>query len=608
MKHLKTTILTLIATFILTSCNNIQSNTRTKLTLQPNEEYLINNVEEVNNKTLQLRKDAPNEVDYAFSISKTETDELNLINPNDLIIGRDRVLLQPVAVNYLVEDGVVTDNEESRLTIEQTESNFTPIIEMSGSGYGNENITLDLYDTPQLRTCYAISNSEGILQSEYYDISIIIEDSIAPTSISDVLNLSPYISYKNSNSNDVSVLNENILRNYTDNDTNTTLSVKYYQDDTYQDEISGEDVISNLRNSSILIQNNKLTSQPVYFKVFDDNNNGSNNGLAYVTLYDDVKPYIVNLNNEEVTSFNFGTRDYYPDVNNDVKDYIINNFKVIDEVDGQLDISKAEINITNQGLSLKISDNSYNELNILDPESKLNNNFTQDSYYVWYPEGASQDINPERGLQYHFILNETSNEYEIEILGPNLGQGQYKKDWLGTNGQGHIQIPQTITLYDHEYKVTSIGEDAFHNVNVISLDTTNIGQTDVIDFSNTYISHFSIRSINDGSGYNYSKIILDTLSNGVVLEDLAISFNCEDTILFLSKKVSKIDYHGCIIHNLYLEFSQEELKEKEESGDFYMDYNENGELMDAWYGAYHSLYEMYYNYTLDQFKTEFGIN
>lgn len=598
MKHLKTTILTLIATFILTSCNNIQSNTRTKLTLQPNEEYLINNVEEVNNKTLQLRKDAPNEVDYAFSISKTETDELNLINPNDLIIGRDRVLLQPVAVNYLVEDGVVTDNEESRLTIEQTESNFTPIIEMSGSGYGNENITLDLYDTPQLRTCYAISNSEGVLQSEYYDISIIIEDSIAPTSISDVLNLSPYISYKNSNPNDVSVLNENILRNYTDNDTNTTLSVKYYQDDTYQDEISGEDVISNLRNSSILIQNNKLTSQPVYFKVFDDNN-GSNNGLAYVTLYDDVKPYIVNLNNEEVTSFNFGTRDYYPDVNNDVKDYIINNFKVIDEVDGQLDISKAEINITNQGLSLKISDNSYNELNILDTESKLNNNFTQDSYYVWYPEGASQDINPERGLQYHFILNETSNEYEIEILGPNLGQGQYKKDWLGTNGQGHIQIPQTITLYDHEYKVTSIGEEAFQYANFSSLNTESAGQDKVVDFSNTYIRKFSKYSFGGNAIY-----ILNSKNSEIVLEGVAVEGL--ESSCFVSSKVSKIDAFGARLKKLYMELSEEEVREKEASGDFYVDYNSSGEVMNNWNNNIFS--EVYYNYTLDQFKTEFGIN
>ena len=323
--------------------------TRTKLILTPNERYFIqNNTSDGLNdsKTLKLKQDAPNAIDYSFKISKTEVDDLNLINPNDLIIGRDRILLQPVAVNYMVVDDVVTDEEASRMTPEQTETNFTPIIEMSGSGYGNANISLDQYDTPQLRTCYAISNQQGVIQSEYYDVSIIIEDSIGPSAPTDILNIQPMISYKNQVEDDSFFLNNDILINYTDNDSQTTLSVKYFSDDTYLTEISGEEVIKNLRNSSSLIVDNKIQSLPVYYKVYDDNGNASNNGLAYVKLFDDVKPYLVDLNNQAATSFNFGEKAYYPDVEKDLKEYIKSNFKVIDEVDGELNLSKATINIS----------------------------------------------------------------------------------------------------------------------------------------------------------------------------------------------------------------------------------------------------------------------
>lgn len=597
---------------LLNGCGNevVDPVTRTKLILTPNEKFFIqNNTSDGLNdsKTLKLKQDAPNAIDYSFKISKTEVDNLNLINPNDLIIGRDRILLQPVAVNYMVVDDVVTDEEASRMTPEQTETNFTPIIEMSGSGYGNANISLDQYDTPQLRTCYAISNQQGVIQSEYYDVSIIIEDSIGPSAPTDILNVQPMISYKNQVEGESFFLNNDILINYTDNDSQTTLSVKYFSDDTYLTEISGEEAIENLRNSSSLIVDNKIQSLPVYYKVYDDNGNASNNGLAYVKLIDDVKPYLVDLNNQAVTSFNFGEKAYYPDVEKDLKEYIKSNFKVIDEVDGELNIDNSTINITSNGASLTIYDKSGNKLYLFDETSKLTNDYLEDSYYIWYPEGSNEETNPERGLQYTFVLNKETNEYEIEILGPNLAKGQYKKDWLGTNGEGHIQIPQTIEFYGHEYKVGVIGEEAFYNVPIKSLSIEVTGQDGVVDFSNTYVREFKRYAI-PSSGGNDNYWIIDSLASNIEIGGpYTIFSNNNEAKIFLSEKISKIYFAGIIIRDIYLEISEVEQALREESGNYSIAYDNNGELNNAWYSTL-PMANFFYNYTLEQFKSEFGIN
>ena len=595
---------------LLNGCGNevVEPVTRTKLILTPNEKYFIqNNTSDGLNdsKTLKLKKDAPNAIDYSFKISKTEINNLELINPNDLIIGRDRILLQPVAVNYMVVDDVVTDEETSRMTPEQTETNFTPIIEMSGSGYGNANISLDQYDTPQLRTCYAISNQQGVIQSEYYDVSIIIEDSIGPSAPTDILNLQPMISYKNQVEDDSFFLNNDILINYTDNDSQTTLSVKYFSDDTYLTEISGEEVIKNLRNSSSLIVDNKIQPLPVYYKVYDDNGNASNNGLAYVKLFDDVKPYLVDLNNQAVTSFNFGEKAYYPDVEKDLKEYIKSNFKVIDEVDGELNLNRATINISTDGTTLKISDNNGNQLSVSDPNSRLTNSFVEDSYYVWYPDGSNEETNPERGLQYTFVLNKETNEYEIEILGPNLAKGQYKKDWHGTNGEGHIQIPQIIELYGHEYKVSVIKENAFQYTQINSLNTEPVGQEGVVDFSNTYIQEIQRYTFQKT---NVKYWILDSLALTIELTgiDALYSFD-EEAKIFISEKVNKMNGNSVNILNIFMEISEQERTNRENNGDYLIRYSESGNLIDSWYPLI-PMANFFYNYTSEQFKSEFGIN
>lgn len=596
---------------LLNGCGNevVDPVTRTKLILTPNEKYFIqNNTSDGLNdsKTLKLKQDASNAIDYSFKISKTEVDDLNLINPNDLIIGRDRILLQPVAVNYMVVDDVVTDEEASRMTPEQTETNFTPIIEMSGSGYGNANISLDQYDTPQLRTCYAISNQQGVIQSEYYDVSIIIEDSIGPSAPTDILNIQPMISYKNQVEDEFYLLNNDILINYTDNDSQTTLSVKYFLDDTYLTEISGEEVIKNLRNSSSLIVDNKIQSLPVYYKVYDDNGNASNNGLAYVKLFDDVKPYLVDLNNQAVTNFNFGEKAYYPDVEKDLKKYIKSNFKVIDEVDGELNIDNSRVNISSNGASLTIYDKSGNKLYVFDETSKLTNDYLEDSYYIWYPEGSNEETNPERGLQYTFVLNKETNEYEIEILGPNLAKGQYKKDWLGTNGKGHIQIPQTIEFYGHEYKVSVIKEYAFQYTQINSLNTESVGQEGVVDFSNTYIQEIQRYTFEQTNDVKYW--ILDSLASTIELTGLYATWSLDqEAKIFISEKVSKINSGAVAVRNVYLGISEEERTIKENNDDYQVQYLESGYILNSWYQT-SPMANFFYNYTSEQFKSEFNIN
>lgn len=603
----------LLLSLAMVGCNG-SVKTKTVLTLQPNEEYLVQKVEEPDKtKKLLLKADAPDEVDYQFSISKTVTDELNLVNPNDLIIGRDRILLQPVAVNYAVENDVVTTNEVSRMTAEQTETNFTPIIEMSGSGYGDEDISLDTYDTPQLRTCYAISNTDGVVQSEYYDISIIIEDTIAPVASSDVLNLETSISYKTPSDNDATTLNLTILRNYTDNDSNTTLSVKYYSDESYETEITALDAIQELRNNPNLISENSLQSLPVYYRVYDDNGNASNNGLAYVSLHDDVSPYIVDLDGNPVTEFGFGEKMYYPDAVNDLTEYIKDNFKVIDEVDGELSIDDAEISITSNGASLKIYDKEFNELFVMDPNSKVDRDFTQDSYYVWYPYGANETTNPERGLKYKFFLNEELNQYEVELIGPNLADGQYNATWAGTNGEGHLQIPEVVNLYNHSYRVTHIADRAFDNVKLINslneIPGGNSGQENVIDFSGTYISYIGERGINFSETTTNLKIIVDTLNDHINLENSAVNAYARDSVMYVSKKADKIDSRGVFAYNIYLEYTEEEIDEKEKNGDFYLVVNEYGFRTGTWYGSDFDLDLMKFNYnvTLSDFEDQYNI-
>ena len=471
--------------------------TKSKLTLEPNEKYLLKT--ETPKKVISLKKEANDVVDFQFSITETELYSFNLRNPNDLIIGRERILLQPVAINYILDDnGYITDQEASRLTVEETEANFTPIVEMSSSGYGDDDISLYEYEYPQIRTCYAISSSANVIQSQYYDVSITIQDVTGPVAIQDVLSLNPDISYKTAKDTDGENLTYEILSNYVDN-SNSQLYITYYKDNTYQETTTIEEELAKIRSSQDLISNNKIQAKPLFFKVSDSYGNSSNNGLAYVTLNDDVAPILLDLEGNQVTSgftFSDGPRYYYPDFDEDLLAQFKERFQIYDEVDGILTFEQANLKYNYQynGATFSFSDLSEN-LTSLSEECLISDTDIDLIQGVWYPSGASATSHPERGLKYTLYTDYESGETVARIHGPNI-EGIYYEEgfssmdadvesWMGTDGLGHIQIPQFIELYGHNYKVVSIDDEAFYMTKCTALSATSDFQENVYDFSRT---------------------------------------------------------------------------------------------------------------------------
>lgn len=596
--------------------------TKSKLTLEPNEKYLLKTEtpKETSKKVIPLKKEANDVVDFQFSIEETDIDSFNLKNPNDLIIGRERILLQPVAVNYLLDDnGNVTDQEASRLTVEQTETNFTPIIEMSSSGYGDDDISLDAYEYPQIRTCYAISSSANVIQSQYYDVSITIQDVTGPVANQDVLSLNPDISYKTAKDTDGENLSYQILSNYVDN-SNSQLYITYYKDNTYQETTTIEEELAKIRSSQDLISNNKIQAKPLFFIVSDSYGNSSNNGLAYVTLNDDVAPILLDLEGNQVTSgftFSDGPRYYYPDFDEDLLAQFKERFQIYDEVDGILTFEQANLKYHYQynGATFSFSDLSEN-LTSLSEECLISDTDIDLIQGVWYPSGASATSHPERGLKYSLYTDYETGETVARIYGPNIEGIDYEQgtssmdadveSWMGTDGLGHIQIPQFIELYGHNYKVVSIDDEAFYMTKCTALSATSDFQENVYDFSGTYINHFGNRSFYYAGQENLCYFIIDTLNDNLEIYGLAFDNNGSSNA-FISKKVSIIknsafkDFNG-----IYLEYSEEEVNELESGKGDSKFYNDQESYF--WYGTKFAQSPRYYSYTLEQFKAKFGLN
>lgn len=624
IKYLSIILMTFL-TAGLSSCNSDNPSTtvpsdpiietKSKLTLEPNEKYLLKT--ETSKKVISLKKEANDVVDFQFSITETDLYSFNLKNPNDLIIGRERILLQPVAINYILDDnGYVTDQEASRLTVEQTEANFTPIVEMSSSGYGDEDISLYEYEYPQIRTCYAISSSANVIQSQYYDVSITIQDVTGPVAIQDVLSLNPDISYKTAKDTDGENLTYEILSNYVDN-SNSQLYITYYKDNTYQETTTIEEELAKIRSSQDLISNNKIQAKPLFFIVSDSYGNSSNNGLAYVTLNDDVAPILLDLEGNQVTSgftFSDGPRYYYPDFDEDLLAQFKERFQIYDEVDGILTFEQANLKYHYQynGATFSFSDLSEN-LTSLSEECLISDTDIDLIQGVWYPSGASATSHPERGLKYTLYTDYESGETVARIHGPNI-EGIYYEEgfssmdadvesWMGTDGLGHIQIPQFIELYRHNYKVVSIDDEAFYMTKCTALSATSDFKENVYDFSGTYINHFGNRSFYYAGQENLCYFIIDTLNDN--LEIYGVAFNSNGlSNAFISKKVSYIEDSAFKnFEGIYLEYTEEEVNELE-SGNydskFYSDPKNNA----YWYKGS----TKYYSYTLEQFKAEFGLN
>ena len=589
--------------------------TKSKLTLEPNEKYLLKT--ETPKKVISLKKEANDVVDFQFSIKETDLDAFNLRNPNDLIIGRERILLQPVAINYLLDDnGYITDQEVGRLTVEETEANFTPIIEMSSSGYGDDDISLDAYEYPQIRTCYAISSSANVIQSQYYDVSITIQDVTGPVANQDVLSLYPDISYKTAKDSDGESLTYEILSNYVDN-SNSQLYITYYKDNTYQETTTIEEELAKIRSSQDLISNNKIQAKPLFFKVSDSYGNSSNNGLAYVTLNDDVAPILLDLEGNQVTSgftFSDGPRYYYPDFDEDLIAQFKERFQIYDEVDGILTFEQANLKYNYQynGATFSFSDLSEN-LTSLSEECLISDTDIDLIKGVWYPSGASATSHPERGLKYTLYTDYETGETVARIHGPNIEGIDYEQgtssmdadveSWMGTDGLGHIQIPQFIELYGHNYKVVSIDDEAFYMTKCTALSATSDFQENVYDFSGTYINHFGNRSFYYAGQENLCYFIIDTLNDNLEIYALAFDSN-ESSNAFISKKVSYIEYNAFKdFEGIYLEYTEEEVNELE-SGNYDSKFYSNPKNDEYWY----EYSTKYYSYTLEQFKTEFGLN
>lgn len=633
MKYLPILLMTFL-TVGLSSCklNNSSTTvppdpiieTKSKLTLKPNEKYLLKT--ETPKKVISLKKEANDVVDFQFSIEETDLDSFNLKNPNDLIIGRERILLQPVAINYLLDDnGYITDQEAGRLTVEETEANFTPIIEMSSSGYGDDDISLDAYEYPQIRTCYAISSSANVIQSQYYDVSITIQDVTGPVAIQDVLSLYPDISYKTPKDSDGENLTYEILSNYVDN-SNSQLYITYYKDNTYQETTTIEEELAKIRSSQDLISNNKIQAKPLFFKVSDSYGNSSNNGLAYVTLNDDVAPILQDLEGNQVTSgFTFidGPRYYYPDFDEDLVAQFKERFQIYDEVDGILTFEQANLKYNYQynGATFKFSDLSEN-LTSLSEECLISDTDIDLIKGVWYPSGASATSHPERGLKYTLYTDYETGETVARIHGPNIEGIDYEQgtssmdadveSWMGTDGLGHIQIPQFIELYGHNYKVVSIDDEAFYMTKCTALSATSDFQENVYDFSGTYLNYIGESGFTQ-AGMDLSEdlfFIMDTLNeNGLNIGAVAFEeFYKDNCFSYITKNIKNIEASAFrSFGGIYLEYSEEEVSELESGkydSKFYCDPDNNA----FWYGTVLSLAPRYYSYTLEQFKTEFGLN
>ena len=621
IKYLSIILMTFL-TAGLSSCNSDNPSTtippdpiietKSKLTLKPNEKYLLKT--ETSKKVISLKKEANDVVDFQFSIKETDLDSFNLKNPNDLIIGRERILLQPVAINYLLDDnGYITDQEAGRLTVEETEANFTPIIEMSSSGYGDDDISLDAYEYPQIRTCYAISSSANVIQSQYYDVSITIQDVTGPVAIQDVLSLYPDISYKTPKDSDGENLTYEILSNYVDN-SNSQLYITYYKDNTYQETTTIEEELAKIRSSQDLISNNKIQAKPLFFKVSDSYGNSSNNGLAYVTLKDDVAPILLDLEGNQVTSgFTFidGPRYYYPDFDEDLLAQFKERFQIYDEVDGILTFEQANLKYNYQynGATFKFSDLSGN-LTSLSEECLISDTDIDLIKGVWYPSGASATSHPERGLKYTLYTDYETGETVARIHGPNIEGIDYEQgtssmdadveSWMGTDGLGHIQIPQFIELYGHNYKVVSIDDEAFYMTKCTALSATSDFQENVYDFSGTYLNYIGTRGFTlAGGSLQILYFIMDTLNENLEI-DQSVFTEYGKSYCFISKKVDKIGNSGFGgFKSIYLEYSEEEVNSLESENYFYYNLEHN------W--TWNCGSPKYYSYTLEQFKAEFNL-
>ena len=276
-----------------------------RLVLEPNEEFLKSQkskIQKVNGRTSEV-------IDYVFSIPE---DRIKVSNYNDLLIGANPLLLTPIAIEY-------SDGEEVRtLTESETAAMFNPITEFSQSGYGNANIDSSLYNVPQLRTCYTISQSStGQLQSKYYNVSVTIEDTEAPVFTQD---FPCDIPFTLDTSTIKSAIEESIRMFVSDNNSATELTIT----------LKDDPILTGLTNLN--------REQVIHFDATDSDGNKIENQEFKYKLVDTLN-YFENIDQTTVTDISYKSANI---------DYITSSFSRYSDIYRYELLNEEEL-VTNEG-------------------------------------------------------------------------------------------------------------------------------------------------------------------------------------------------------------------------------------------------------------------
>lgn len=485
MKKIFSAIILIFSIVVLSSCRLFGETT---LVINPVEKYLVNetDTQSVKKRKISIRRNAPNQIDYQFSIESEELKSLKLNNPNDLIIGSSPVFLEAQVNNY---------------TVEETQEKYNPIVEMSSSNYGNAPINPIDYGQIQYRTCYAITNVNG-MQSSYYNIAIEIKDNEAPESIVADLIINSKISYKTENIYDEDNLDNHILSNYIDNTNTESLKVRYYIDDTYLNNISNTEVIERLRTSEKLVLNNEIQYLPIYYIVEDMFGNKSEKSMAMIKLLDDIAPVLkvdeYEIDNEYLNNLIKDYSTIAPGIEDLIREKILNeNIIIYDDIDGTKKLDN-ELMVNRKPNNINI------DITVEDKSGNSNYYHTDTTLKYLKYIGDNYILNLE-------VFKNENNEYEAGIAYLDIIKGiLYDKN---------IVIPRYIYSFERNIPITTIYDMSISGKNFTSLSSDNQAyEKGVYDFSKTNIKNIIIRkSYNSGGSLSIDYYGNDFYDKKVIL-------------------------------------------------------------------------------------------
>ena len=432
----------ILTLFLLSSCNNANNITYSyTLELEANSTYLVSN------ETIGI--------DYNFIINQSDIISNDYHNLNT-IVSEGNVFLRPVAKEYIVENDETRFNKN--LTYEETMEKLKPVIEFSNQELGNALFDNDLYNIPQGRTIKVTSLESNVKESQLYNIQITINDDIAPTFKNEEYSFESEVGYDSfwdfsySTQEAKQEIKDFIIDKVSDNNPKTEITLHYSMNSSFNDVLTFDEMIKNVRSDPNLIKNHAIQPIDVYVKAEDSNNNLSQVMQLSLLLRDNVAPFLCDENYNEIKYPQLGfneTRQYYPDIYDDLKETFLSfNYKAYDEVEGEIELidENYSLHINSNGTVLNIFPKNGTSGSVGDTNSKMIGN--QHTSFIYYPEGSSSTKFPERGIVYRFI-----NTNEISLIQPNI---EDVSEWKGTDGNGNVILPSSITLYGHTYQVTRV--------------------------------------------------------------------------------------------------------------------------------------------------------